>query len=348
MQVLWQLTSSQTCTIGWGTDPNRADGSAQVDDYGSDYQYSHTITGLASGTKHYYYVYADDAYQLGSFITAPDASATDVKFMAYGDTRTTPSSHNKVVGQVINTYTLDPDFQTLMIHVGDWVNANTEDSWTGQYFPTDQANLLQFKKEVPINGCRGNHEGSGTIYNKYWPYPYVSSFYWSFDYGPAHFTIVDQYVDYAAGSNQYTWIVNDLASSTKQWKFIVFHEPGWTDGGAPNDPIIQNDIQPLCLQYGVDVIFAGHNHYYARCEVDGVQHITTGGGGAPLSTPEGTGDYLVVSERTYQHCEITITGDQLDFVSRRSDDGSVVDTFTITHTADADQPTPISTNPSLN
>ncbi|MHC4882911.1 MAG: fibronectin type III domain-containing protein [Planctomycetota bacterium] len=54
MQVLWQLTSAPTCTIGWGTTLSYSDGSAQVNDYGNDNQYSCTITGLTPGTKYYY------------------------------------------------------------------------------------------------------------------------------------------------------------------------------------------------------------------------------------------------------------------------------------------------------
>jgi len=44
----------------------------------------------------------------------------------------------------------------------------------------------------------------------------VSNFYWSFDYGPAHFTIVNQYSTYSVGSAQYNWLKNDLETSTKK------------------------------------------------------------------------------------------------------------------------------------
>jgi hypothetical protein len=33
-------------------------------------------------------------------------------------------------------------------------------------------------------------------------------------------------------------------------------------------------------------VFGGHNHYYACAEVNGVIYITTGGGDAPLITPD--------------------------------------------------------------
>jgi hypothetical protein len=342
MQVLWQLTSAPTCTIGWGTTLSYSDGSAQVDSYGDYYQYSYTITGLTPGTKYYYYVDTGSDYQTGSFTAAPADSAMDVKFFAYGDTRTYPAKHNIVAGQMINTYTMDPDFQTLALLSGDWVDTTSEDDWTNEFFPTDQPNLVQFKKDVPISGCRGNHEGGGGRFSKYWPYPYVSDLYWSFDYGPLHVVVLDQYVDYTSGSAQYNWLVNDLATSTKEWKVIVLHSPGWSAGAHGNNGTVKSTIHPLCLQYGVAIIFGGHNHFYARCDVDGIQHITTGAGGAPLAIVDQEAEYLVVGESTRHHCEITITGYQLDCVARRND-GTIVDSFTIQHTPPA-APDP-ATNP---
>ena len=98
MTVLWQLTASPTCTIGWGTTLSYTDGSAQVNDYGADSQYSYTITGLTPGTKYYYYVDTGSENQTGSFTAAPADSATDLKFIAYGDTRTNAGNQNTVAG----------------------------------------------------------------------------------------------------------------------------------------------------------------------------------------------------------------------------------------------------------
>jgi len=56
--------------------------------------------------------------------------------------------------------------------------------------------------------------------------------YWSFDYGPIHFVMLDAYTSYGAGSPQYNWLKADLAASTKTWKIIAIHEPGWSAGGG--------------------------------------------------------------------------------------------------------------------
>ena len=276
MRLLWQLDTSQSCTIEWGETVSYGN-SDTTSEYGNDHQYTYTITGLTPGVKYYYRVVGVGS---GSFTAAPPNNATDVKFLAYGDTRSYPADQDAVCAQMITTYMNDPAFQTITLHVGDWVsNGDSESDWTVQFFDPTYANINAFQANMPLNGCRGNHEKSGNLFYKYFPYPYVNNFYWSYDYGPLHIAVVDQYT---WNANQRDWLENDLASSTKQWKLILLHEPGWSAGGGhSNNSTVQNDIQPLCLAYGVDFVVGGHNHYYARCDVDGVHHITTGGGGAP-------------------------------------------------------------------
>jgi hypothetical protein len=153
--------------------------------------------------------------------------------------------------------------------------------------------------------------------------------YWSFDYGPAHFAVVDQYTSYGPGSAQLTWLQNDLASTNKPWKFIYLHEPGWSAGGGhENNTSVQNYIQPLCIQYGVPILFAGHNHYYARALVNNIQHITTGGGGAPLYQPNLNYPYIVAGASAYHFCKIEINDQSLHLTALKPT-GEIIDSFTI-------------------
>ncbi len=335
MQILWQLDATAACRLEWGTDPSYG-ASVTTTEYGKDHQHSYTITGLTPATRYHYRVTAPGESRTGSFTAAPQADAANLKFLVFGDTRSFPADQDAVCARMIAAYRADPAFQTLALHVGDWVySGDSEDDWTEQFFPRSYPNILALQADLPILGCRGNHEQTGTLFRKYWPYPHVtrSGFYWSFDYGPAHVAIVDQYTDYAPGSAQYTWLENDLASSGKPWKFIVLHEPGWSArGGHPNNTDVQERIQPLCLAYGVQIVFGGHNHFYARCEVEGVQHITTGGGGAPLRTPRRGAPGLVVAEGTHHFCEVEIQGGTLTCTVRRRN-GTVIESFSLSTSA---------------
>ncbi len=332
MTVLWQLDATSSCDLSWGTDTTYSTGSTVTSEYGTDHQHKYTIPNLVPGSKYYYRLNVSGAYYTGSFHAAPADSAASVKFLAYGDTRSYPADQDAVCLKMIAAYTNDSAYQTMVLHVGDWVNyGDVESDWTTQFFNRSYANTTEFQANMPIQGCMGNHESTGTLYQKYWPYPFVSDRYFSYDYGPIHVTILDQYVNYSPGSAQYTWLQSDLSSSTKDWKFIVLHEPGWSAGGHANLATVQNYIQPLCLQYGVNIVFAGHNHYYARCDVDGIQHITTGGGGAPLYSPSSSADHLVTATMVHHYCEIEIANGLLH-CAVRDRDGNAIDSFTLENT----------------
>jgi len=330
MTVLWQLESYRVCSLEWGLDTSYSSGSAAVYEYGTDHQFKHTITDLTPGSKYYYRVTVGSAQYTGSFLSAPAATASKVKFLAYGDSRSYPADHNTVNSAMLAAFQADPNYQSFTLHSGDWVsNGELENDWDVQFFDPSWQGTRQMQANLPINGCKGNHEGSGALFKKYWPYPYVSSFYLSFDYGPAHFAVVDQYTSYSTGSAQHTWLTNDLAWTDKEWKFIILHEPGYSAGSHSDNTGVRNYIQPLCEMYGVDIVFAGHNHYYARCNKNGVKHITTGGGGAPLYAPNPNySAYVETCTQAHHFCKIEIDGRRLDFTAVKPD-GTVIDAFSL-------------------
>ena len=335
MTVLWQLHSTMTCTLEWGLDTSYSAGSISLGGYGIDRR--HTITALTPGTKYYYRLTAGTEQATGSFRSAPSENAGNIKFMAYGDTRTYPYAHDWVNQAMVDTFQADPNYQTFTLHVGDWVTQGMlESSWANEYFHPGCLNTRQMLANLPVQGCIGNHEvGSGlwSLYKRYWPYPYVNKGYWSFDYGPVHITVVDQYVEgiYPSnliGSEQLDWIENDLIASTKEWKFLIFHEPGYS---ARWDHIeVQENIQLLCETYGVDIVFAGHHHHYARVDKNGIKHITTGGGGAPLQGIYPGRPGVEATAVTLHFCKIDIQGNELTLQAVRPD-GMIIDEFTITH-----------------
>ena len=332
MRVLWQLFCTLECTVEWGTDTGYSLGNEPTTEYGDDHQHSFTFTSLDPGTEYFYRVIASADTMTGSFYSAPTAEVQSVKFLVYGDTRSYPDTHDIVAEAIINTYTSDPQYKSLLFSVGDIINSgNSESSWQSEFFDPAYPNIRSMTANIPFQSCMGNHEGDGLLFQKYFPYPFVDDRYWSFDYGPAHFVMLDQYVNYDAGSAQYNWLENDLATTTKAWKFIVLHEPGWSAGdGHGNDLIVQQDIQPLCETYGVFFVFAGHNHYYARAMVNDVQHITTGGGGAPPHNPNLGYPNIVTATSAYHFCKVAIDGCQLVFEAV-TPDGVVIDSFVVTN-----------------
>ncbi|RLD51354.1 MAG: hypothetical protein DRJ05_18490, partial [Bacteroidetes bacterium] len=269
-----------------------------------------------------------------------------------GDTRTHFEVHDAVSEAMIADYTADPDYQSITICTGDLVTYGAEESeWQEQFFTSTTSNIRQKMAEVPFVSCLGNHElyydnyNGGDIttplFGKYFPYPFVERRYWSFDYGPVHFTYIDlypaNYDPYDQGlidDEQLAWIENDLSSTTKDWKIVVLHEPGWSAGESssssshPNNEDVQNLLQPLCEQYGVQLVFAGHNHYYAKACKNGIYHLTAAGGGAPLYLPAPDYPNVMKTRQIHHYCKAEIMDATLS-VTVLTPEGEIVDEITI-------------------
>ena len=261
MTVLWQDdTSEPTNVLSWGGNTSYSLGSVTVPEYGPGNQHKYEITGLQPSTRYYYEV-ADAAsgvvYGTGSFITAPDDNATSIRFLGMGDSRSQPFALDNVM-QAMRTFYSQPgneDYQRLTIHNGDWVSTDGESYWTSQWFDPTKTDIVTFTANSPIDGVKGNHDnlkikdpdgnslgGFSATFPKYFPFPYpnatpnpynpaqFNNLYWSFDYGPVHFTMVDEYSSFAPGSAQYNWLVNDLSTTTKPWKLLMYHQPPYSAG----------------------------------------------------------------------------------------------------------------------
>jgi hypothetical protein len=337
--VLWQLNETGTCQFEWGTDTTYSGGSQNTTEYGNDHQHKVTLSSLQPATKYYYRVSYNGSVKEGDFYTGVDNSQITFSFYAYGDTRSYPAQHNLVAAQIMNSINNDPASQTFIVNSGDLVsNGDSETDWDNQFFSSSYSDIQEMLSKLPYIATVGNHEGSGVLFEKYFPYSLYQNnrYYFSFDYGNAHIVVIDQFTNYTSGSTQYTWLENDLAASNKPWKFIFLHKPGWSAGGHSNESDVQNYIQPLCETYGVQFVINGHNHYYSRAVVNNVQHVTTGGGGAPLYNPNASYPNIVTAEAAYHFCKIDIDDNNLTFTVIRAN-GTEIESINLTNSTDVSE-----------
>ena len=340
MTVLWQIDSSSNCALAWGSDTSYLAGNATTHETNSSHQHKQLIANLSPGKKYYYRLTAGGSTYSGTFLAAPIVAATSLKFMAFGDTRTNVGDLNAICGAMKAVYAADPAYQTFALHTGDWVSDDTETAWTNEFFTrgSSGSNIMDILTRMPLQGCIGNHEGAGVYYKKYWPYPYINSTSddWSFDYGPAHIAIIDQFSTSGGPSDaQVNWLKNDLEQTRKAWKFLVFHEPAWTASNPnhQNNLRAEQVLQPLCIKYGIDICFSGHVHCYARCAVNNVQHLTLGGGGAPLYKVDTTQPAYVVKAVSINHFAKLEINKNILHCEVDQASGKAIDSFTLTHSS---------------
>jgi DNA repair exonuclease SbcCD nuclease subunit len=78
-----------------------------------------------------------------------------------------------------------------------------------------------------------------------------------------------------------TWLEGALKSAQEEWKICYFHHPLYSDGGTHGSAIdVRVVFEPLFVTYGVNVVFAGHDHIYERITPQkGIYHFVEGSSG---------------------------------------------------------------------
>ncbi len=95
-------------------------------------------------------------------------------------------------------------------------------------------------------------------------YPKMTNY--SFDYGNAHWTVLDSnpYMDWT--DKQLTdWVTNDLASAKNAtWRFVMFHHPGFNSAREHYEQQHMRLLSTIFEVGKVDIVFTGHVHNYQR------------------------------------------------------------------------------------
>lgn len=138
-------------------------------------------------------------------------------------------------------------------------------------------------------------DGHLNMDSPFYPLPYEwGNGYYAFTYGPSRHVIVNAYSDMSPGSTQYDWLDRELASvdrSRTPWVLLTIHVPLYnTFSVHHHDPQIfaaREHLEPLFVEYNVNIVFNGHIHAYQRTHYvafnettpTGPMHITIGAGG---------------------------------------------------------------------
>ena len=288
------------------------------------------IDGLRTDTLYAYRVkWEGKTSDTFRFRTMPPEGCRHFRLVAYGDSRTNPAIHVEIVRRIL---TYDPDF---IIHTGDIVlEGAKKEQWKPQFF--DPARPLIARK--PLISALGNHEGSASTYFQYFNYPNNESWY-SYRWANAQFISLDTQKPYDPKSEQYRWLQKELDGPDPDWRVVFCHYPMFSC--HPTREINNNRWawQDLFDKHGVDFVITGHDHYYHRThrigrawdsKSEGVYHITTAGGGAPLYPVE---EKIYTAKAMSMH-HFTV----LDFDGKVVKgtivgvDGKILDTFTIDRT----------------
>lgn len=243
--------------------------------------YEITLTNLRPGSVYAYMAETDGVRvppkKFRTFAPHPQK----VRFIAYGDTRTNPKTHQAVAARFKKQL---PDF---ILHTGDLVAAGKRyDLWSKEFFGP----LASVIDEVPFLPTIGNHEEDGSNYLHYVHLP-GNELWYSYDAGPVHVLALD-YRHEKETHEQFEFAKSDLMTSKAPWKIVTLHHPVFNIGGHGTGWGHASYL-PLFHEAKVDLVLVGHSHLYERFrpmaspsgpDAWPITHVTTGGGGAPLTS----------------------------------------------------------------
>ncbi len=195
-----------------------------------------------------------------------------VRFLIIGDTGTGGSAQQKIADRIVATRKAFPFEFALMLGDNLYGSENPNDYY--EKFEKPYKPLLD--AGVKFYASLGNHDDPNQ--RLYKPFNMNGERYYSFKpslLGDVRFFALDS--NYMS-KEQVAWLEKELQASNSPWKIAFFHHPLYSSGERHgSNETLREQIEPLFIKYGVDVVLTGHEHFYERLKPQhDITHIIAG------------------------------------------------------------------------
>src|SRR5262245_11683335 len=263
-------------------------------------------------------------------VALPNAKDS-LKFAIIGDSGTGDSAQFKIAEKLNVARAKFPYEFVLMM--GDNLYSGSAEKDFRKKFETPYKPILD--AGIKFYASLGNHDNPNERYYKMFNMN-GERFYTFKTKGNARFFALDtNYMD----KPQLQWLEKELAASGSDWKIVFFHHPLYSSGGTHGSDLqLREQLEPLFVKYGVDAVFAGHEHFYERIKPQkGIYYFVSGGAGKVRKGDVGKTDLTAKAFDTgYHFMIIELARDTLHFQTI-SDQGQTVDSGALPRFSDADK-----------
>jgi hypothetical protein len=212
---------------------------------------------------------------------APPAAASDltlpnkpdsVKYMAMGDSGTGERAQYEVAKQMVAWHAKFPFDMAIML--GDNLYGSQEPRDFILKFEMPYRALLD--AGVKFYAALGNHDLQTNV--KYKPFNMGGERYYTYNRKNVRFFVLDSDL---MDPKQIEWIKQELKDSKSDWKICYFHHPLYSDGGRHGSEVdLRVTLESSFIQYGVNVVYSGHDHVYERLKPQkGIYYFVSGSAG---------------------------------------------------------------------
>jgi hypothetical protein len=242
-----------------------------------------------------------------------------VRFAAIGDSGRGDQAQREVAARMVAWREKFPFEFVLMLG----------DNIYGPHTPADYASKFEepyrplLEAGVKFYAAIGNHDDPGSIY--YGPFNMGGQRYYTFRRteqslsgitggGVRFFALDSRSLD----RPQLDWLSRELESSGSAWKICFFHHPIYTAGRYRSGAqALRRHLEPILVRGDVDVVLAGHEHFYERTRPQhGITYFISGSAGSlRLDDIRPSPITAAGFDRDYQFMLIEVSGDELFFQS---------------------------------
>jgi predicted phosphodiesterase len=240
-----------------------------------------------------------------SWFALTGAAAKDVRFVILGDR--TGGAQPGVYEQVWRE--IDSWRPSMVINVGDTIQGGKDATAAAEWRALRP--LFAKYRHYPLYFIPGNHDiwsdASERIYERETKRPAS----YSFDFGGAHFTVLDNSRTEDLSQAQMRFLESDLSKHRgAAVKFVFFHKPYWL---LPAMVGADFELHRMAVKHGVRYVVSGHAHRFARFERDGVVYLMVGSSGARLRANTFEEGWF------YHHVRVTMSGQRVNMLIKETD-----------------------------
>jgi hypothetical protein len=254
-----------------------------------------------------------------------------LKFAIIGDSGTGSKTQYSVADKLVASRGVFPYEFVLMM--GDNLYIGNDEKDFRKAFETPYKPLLD--AGVKFYAALGNHDNPNERFYKNFNMNGERFYTFKPKPGVRIFALDSNYMD----KSQLQWLEKELAASGSDWKICFFHHPIYSSGGAHGSDLqLRALLEPLFLKYGVDAVFAGHEHFYERIKPQKGIYYFTSGGAAKLREGDVKSTELTAKkfDTGYHFMLIELLKDELHF-QVITDQGKTVDSGVMPRFSDAEK-----------
>jgi predicted MPP superfamily phosphohydrolase len=195
-----------------------------------------------------------------------------VRFAVMGDSGTGGKGQQQVADMMLRYWQAYP-FEFVLMMGDNMYGSESPKDFEEKFFAVYKP-LLDGK--VKFYASLGNHDLA--LQANYEHFNMNGKEYYRFKKGNvAFYALNSTYMD----KKQLQWLQDQLRQDTSEWKVCFFHHAPYSSAKAHgSDDDLRKVLEPLFVQYGVNVVLTGHDHVYERVKPQkGIYYFVSGAAG---------------------------------------------------------------------